>query len=300
MSARQNNKKRKARNVINRERTVTTLTEDPESAFLVPTPTEEPAAVLMSAPFPLPPNMQPGFPLGPGDFGHGDFGHGDFGHGDFGHFPYNVNTPYIGPMGPPSFAPQHPTPPQFFPGQQPPPDSPLGDGDLEILENLKQKIKNGQHEVFKAVPNPAFLANLYMGPRKPPLVSQVPPHPEQLPTTSERNGPVVSQAPAEPAPSRGPADTSAGAEAVPAPKPAAPDARRVDNVPSIRDVHMRSPAPAAPLAPAPSAKDARPEPPTSNAPAPPVPASNVERVPEVKQEVDERLRPRLQRQNRKG
>ncbi|KZT65348.1 hypothetical protein DAEQUDRAFT_636114, partial [Daedalea quercina L-15889] len=171
MSARQINKKRKARNVINRERTVTTLTEGPESAFLVPTPTEEPPAVLMSSSFPLPspvpPNMQPGFQMGPGDFGH---------------FPYSVNTPYIGAMGPPNFPPQHPTPAQFFHGPQPPLDAPLGDGDLEILENLKQKIKNGQHEVFKAVPNPTFLANLYMGPRKAPLVSQVPPHPEQIPS----------------------------------------------------------------------------------------------------------------------
>jgi len=204
MSARQNIKKRKARNVINRERTVTTLTEGPESAFLIPTPTEEPAAVLMSAPFPLPsgvpPNMQP----------------------------------YLGPMGPHNYGQQHPTPHQFFHGQQPPLDSSTGEGDLEILENLKEKIKNGQHEVFKAVPNPTFLANLYMGPPKAPLVSQVPPHPEQIPATSERNGPVASQAPSELAASRGAMDTSSGAEAVPASRSTVAEARRTDNVLSIR------------------------------------------------------------------
>ena len=219
-STRQINKKRKARNVINRERTVTTLTEGPESAFLIPTPTEEPPAVLMSGPFPLPSpvssNMQTAFQMGPGDYGFG------------------YNPPYIGAMGPPNYPPQHPVPPQFFHGPQPPSEPLTGDGDLEILEDLKQKIKNGQHEIFKAVPNPTFLANLYMGPRKPPLVSQVPPHPEQVPDTSDRNSPDVSQVLAELAPSRTAMDTSVGAEAVPASPSAAVEARRVDNVLSIR------------------------------------------------------------------
>ncbi|KAH9932548.1 uncharacterized protein B0H18DRAFT_986160 [Fomitopsis serialis] len=281
MSARQNIKKRKARNVINRERTVTTLTEGPESAFLVPTPTEEPAAVLMSAPFPLPsgvpPNMQPGFQISPNDFGH---------------FPYNVNAPYLGPgpMGPHNYGQQHPTPHQFFHGQQPPLDSPMGEGDLEILENLKEKIKNGQHEVFKAVPNPTFLANLYMGPPKAPLVSQVPPHPEQVPTPSERNGPVASQAPAELAPSRGAMDTSSSAEAVPASKSTVAEARRTDNVLFIR---VRS---------CPLLTDTRIEPPQSNAPAPTskAPASNTERGPKVKQEVDDRLPPAPSRSQPQG
>lgn len=219
-SARQNNKKRKARNVINRERTVTTLTEGPESAFLIPTPTEEPPVVLMSGPFPLPspvsPNMQTAFQMGAGDFSFG------------------YNAPYIGTMGPPNYPPQHPTPPQFFHGPQPLPDSPMGDGDLEILENLKQKIKNGQHEIFKAVPNPTFLANLYMGPRKAPSGSQVPPHPEQLPDASKCNSPDVSQVLAELAPGRPSMDTSAGAEAVPVSQSAVVEARRMDKVPYIR------------------------------------------------------------------
>lgn len=35
--------------------------------------------------------------------------------------------------------------------------------DLEILERLKERIKNGQHEVYRPVPQPAVLASLYLG-----------------------------------------------------------------------------------------------------------------------------------------
>ncbi|KAF5391906.1 hypothetical protein D9757_001742 [Collybiopsis confluens] len=41
---------------------------------------------------------------------------------------------------------------------------PLGKNDLEILENLKDRIKKGQHEFFRATPTPAALASLYLGP----------------------------------------------------------------------------------------------------------------------------------------
>lgn len=40
---------------------------------------------------------------------------------------------------------------------------PPGKNDLEILENLKQIIKNGQHEFYRAIPQPAALASLYLG-----------------------------------------------------------------------------------------------------------------------------------------
>lgn len=40
---------------------------------------------------------------------------------------------------------------------------PPGKSDLEILENLKQIIKNGQHEFYRAIPQPAALASLYLG-----------------------------------------------------------------------------------------------------------------------------------------
>lgn len=53
---------------------------------------------------------------------------------------------------------------------------PPGKNDLEILENLKTIIKEGQHEFYRAVPQPAALASLYLGP-----LPQVQPHPEQVP-----------------------------------------------------------------------------------------------------------------------
>jgi hypothetical protein len=66
---------------------------------------------------------------------------------------------------------QHSQQDQFFPD----PSLPPGQGDLEALERLKEFIKNNQHEIFRAVPQPAALANLYKGP----LPSLVPPYPEQ-------------------------------------------------------------------------------------------------------------------------
>jgi len=66
---------------------------------------------------------------------------------------------------------QHPQQVQFFPD----PSLPPGQGDIEALERLKEFIKNNQHEIFRAVPRPAALANLYKGP----LPSLVPPYPEQ-------------------------------------------------------------------------------------------------------------------------
>ncbi|KAJ3808445.1 hypothetical protein F5876DRAFT_7652, partial [Lentinula aff. lateritia] len=41
---------------------------------------------------------------------------------------------------------------------------PPGKSDLEILENLKERIKKGQHEFFRATPMPELLAGLYLGP----------------------------------------------------------------------------------------------------------------------------------------
>ncbi|KAF9259252.1 hypothetical protein L218DRAFT_845447, partial [Marasmius fiardii PR-910] len=40
---------------------------------------------------------------------------------------------------------------------------PPGENDLEKLENLKQIIKSGQHELYTTVPNPVALAQLYLG-----------------------------------------------------------------------------------------------------------------------------------------
>ncbi|KAF9064992.1 hypothetical protein BDP27DRAFT_1366801 [Rhodocollybia butyracea] len=41
---------------------------------------------------------------------------------------------------------------------------PPGKNDLEILENLKERIKQGQHEFFRATPTPGALASIYLGP----------------------------------------------------------------------------------------------------------------------------------------
>jgi hypothetical protein len=172
MSTRQNKKRKGRNNVNNRERTVTTLTEDPNTSFLVPTPSEEPAGVnLMSSPFSVtsssgggPPSnipASPGFPL-PGNFYGG----------------YN----YLGPMGPPMHGPNvhHSQQHQPFFTNLPP-----GQSDLEKLEKLKDQIKSGQHDIYRAVPQPAALASLYQGPA---TQSQVPHHPEQGPSDFQGPG----------------------------------------------------------------------------------------------------------------
>lgn len=188
MSTRQNKKRKGRSNAMNRERTVTTLTEGPESSFLIPTPTEEPAGNLMSSPFSVASsgggsNISPAaaFQLAPNSFAP---------------FPYNG---YMPPMPPPNFGPpqQH-----FFPS----PPGPPGQKDLEALERLKDTIKNGQHEFFRAVPQPAVLANLYQGPRQP--QSQVPPHPEQA--SSDRLQTNIAPKPASGTSYDNPAQAAAG------------------------------------------------------------------------------------------
>jgi len=52
-----------------------------------------------------------------------------------------------------------------------------GKGNLEILENLKSIIKDGQHEFYRAVPQPAALASIYMG-----HIPQGQTHPDQYPS----------------------------------------------------------------------------------------------------------------------
>lgn len=74
---------------------------------------------------------------------------------------------------------QHSQRVQFFPN----PSLPPGQGDLEALERLKEIIKNNQHDIFRATPQPAALANLYRGT----LPSAVPPHPEQIPNNPKEN-----------------------------------------------------------------------------------------------------------------
>ncbi|KAL4073755.1 hypothetical protein J3A83DRAFT_4187386 [Scleroderma citrinum] len=78
-------------------------------------------------------------------------------------------------------APIHAQQQQFY---QHTPMLPPGKNDLEILENLKTIIKEGQHEFYRAVPQPAALASLYLGTLPP--HSQGQPHPEQVPSGDYR------------------------------------------------------------------------------------------------------------------
>ncbi|KAI0369612.1 hypothetical protein BV20DRAFT_1121871 [Pilatotrama ljubarskyi] len=176
------NKKRKGRsNAPPRERTVTTLTDGPDSAFPAHSqlsPDDSPAPAILSPPFAV---GSPLSPAGPPVLSAAPYPLQPFS----GPFPYSFN---MSPVARPPFHPQH-SPPHFYPAQpqpipQPSPAHhalPPGQSDLEILERLKETIKNNQHELFRPIPQPAALASVYLGP-KPALSSHVPPHPEQVPT----------------------------------------------------------------------------------------------------------------------
>ena len=149
MSARQNKKQRKGRNSANnRERTVTTLTEDPNTPYLVPTPSEEPPGSLLST------HLGSKVPMSSQPYQMSNFGGFQTYAGTF--------TPQQQPYFPPSQsqAMQQQSSQQY---QHIPPPSP-GKNDLEILQHLKQLILDNQHPVFRAVPQPAALAKLYKGP----------------------------------------------------------------------------------------------------------------------------------------
>lgn len=193
MATRQNKKRKGRNNVNNRERTVTTLTEDPNTHYLVPTPSEEPAgANLMSSPFSVASSSggnPSAFQVSPNFGGGGGFGYNNFNMG-----PMHGNV--------------HQQPQHFFPPQSQP-SLPPGQNDLEVLENLKEMIKNGQHEFYTAVPQPAALAGIYLGPNA--TQSPVPPHPEQIPS-DYRGGPGYAptpwDVPTQPIPSKGPVSPS--------------------------------------------------------------------------------------------
>ena len=120
---------RRSRQLSNRERTVTTLTEDPNTPFLVPTTTEDNP---MSSPFSVASSSAPQQP----------------------HFYGFAFNPYV------HHGQAHPS---FYPAAQqrhhhPAAVLPLGQSDLEILQLLKKSIKDGQHDFYRAVPQPAVLA----------------------------------------------------------------------------------------------------------------------------------------------
>lgn len=171
MSARQNKKNRKGRNnPNNRERTVTTLTEDPNTPYLVPTPSEEPA--IMSSPFSVASSSgnNPASSAYQPPSNYATFGYSN----SFGNTMQHQQQ-------------------QFFPQPQQQSQNilPLGRNDLEILENLKELIKSNQHEVFRAIPQPAALANVYLGPISTSKSSQADQGPSQAnPAGSGPSSPV--------------------------------------------------------------------------------------------------------------
>lgn len=99
------------------------------------------------------------------------------------------NQPY--PQAFPAYTSNGYMPSNFQPG----PEQqylPPGQNDLEVLEKLKDTIKKGQHEFFRAVPQPSALARNYLGPAPSSYnssvsSSQVPPHPEQIPSSHNGN-----------------------------------------------------------------------------------------------------------------
>ena len=145
MASRQNRKKKGRANQQNRERTVTTLTEDPNTPFLVPTPSEEPAGPNMSSPFSVSSSSGGNVPNGNYQVST-NFGYSG---------PYNSN--YMGTVQHGSNVHQH-QPQQLYQQQLALPD---GSNDMEILEKLKAQIKAGQHDRFQPIPQPNALLNVY-------------------------------------------------------------------------------------------------------------------------------------------
>lgn len=148
MASRQNRKKKGRANQQNRERTVTTLTEDPNTQLLVPTPSEEPAGVNMSSPFSV-------------SSSSGGVPNNNIPNGNYqmpGNFTYtgsynNSGSNFMGPM----HAPQYQPPQQFYPQ----PTMPSGADDVEILEKLKAQIKAGQHDIYQPEARPDALFSVY-------------------------------------------------------------------------------------------------------------------------------------------
>ncbi|KAH9859170.1 hypothetical protein C2E23DRAFT_769101, partial [Lenzites betulinus] len=176
MATRQNKKRKGRGSALPRERTVTTLTDGAEGSFLPALNNTDydydydDPATLLAPPFAV---NTPIAPPSPFVFPPASF-------------PY----PFAGmsPLAGSPFQTQLQST-QFFPPQslsQPMPAQP-GQNDLEILERLKQTIKNNQHELFRPVPQPAALASVYLGPKSL-LGSHVPPHPDQVPAESSPPG----------------------------------------------------------------------------------------------------------------
>jgi hypothetical protein len=179
--------KRKTRNLLLRDRTVTTLESAANTPYLVPTATVEPALPIQ----------------------HIHNNHGAILNDDNDNYPLTpLSTsvqfsPTPGPLFPisfspyalPPFSPEQPMQhvnghpqlsyPQSFVQQQqqqisqqhplpaPPVAAEPGQRDLEILQSLKERIKSGQHEYFQPIPQPQALEAIFLGRREPPISAPV-------------------------------------------------------------------------------------------------------------------------------
>ncbi|PIL29674.1 hypothetical protein GSI_08112 [Ganoderma sinense ZZ0214-1] len=185
MATRQNKKRKGRNNAPPRERTVTTLTDGSDGPFLPSSPVipmsvhdehalSPPYPMTVSPTIPGPQPPAPGLPAGP--------------------YLQSFSTPFpfyspahMAHASSPTFqAPIHLSGSQLYRStsapQSIPVQLPTGQNDLEILEKLKETIKNNQHEYFRPVPQPAALASVYLGPRSSSSPAYVPPHPEQAHT----------------------------------------------------------------------------------------------------------------------
>lgn len=157
MASRQNRKKKGHANQQVRERTVTTLTEDPDTNLLVPTSSDEPAGGPMSSPFSVAsssgggPNSSTSNSNNNNSVPNSSFqASNDFGYS--GSYNNNRNS-YMGPTQHGSGGHQH--------DYQATVSLPAGRNDLEILENLKAQIKAGQHGRFRPDPQPLALLAIH-------------------------------------------------------------------------------------------------------------------------------------------
>ena len=229
MATRQNKKRKGRNNAPPRERTVTTLTDGIDGPFQSSQVDDHSSASLLSPPFAVtpaisasgqPPGIAPGpYPLQPFSAPFS--------------FPFSPMSNLGPPVGAP-FQQQHP-PPQFYPQpstlqtplapSQQPIVLPSGQNDLEILERLKETIKSNKHEIFRPVPQPAALASVFLGPRSSSGSSQVPPHPEQVPTDTSPPGLTLTSRDA----------SKSTADATSASVPSQTTSPRVPSTPDLRD-----------------------------------------------------------------
>ena len=185
MATRQNKKRKGRNNAPPRERTVTTLTDGSDGPFLPSTPVvpmSVPDDHALSPSYPI--NVSPTIP-GPQPPAAG-LPAGPYMQSFSSPFPFYSPAHMAHAPGPSFQSPIHLSGSQLYTPTSAPQSSPVqlptGQNDLEILEKLKETIKNNQHEFFRPIPQPVALASVYLGPRSSSGPTYVPPHPEQLQT----------------------------------------------------------------------------------------------------------------------